>query len=149
MARHLQGSAGITDRHLRPERAECVLGRRRRHRDRDRGGTGTPHQIFGGVLALDALQVYNLRFDKAFLACTGVSAEDGITNFGFEEIPMKRKAIETAHEAILLADSSKVGVRATGFIAPASRIQRLITDGAASQAQVEALRRLGITVELV
>ncbi len=52
--------------------------------------------IFGGVLALDALEVYNMRFDKAFLAATGISAEDGITNFGFEEIPLKRKAIEYA-----------------------------------------------------
>lgn len=105
--------------------------------------------IFGGVLALDALEVYNMRFDKAFLAATGISAEDGITNFGFEEIPLKRKAIEYAVEVILLADSSKVGTRATGFIAPVGRIHRLITDAGAPSGQIEALRNMGVIVDLV
>jgi DeoR family transcriptional regulator, fructose operon transcriptional repressor len=104
--------------------------------------------LFGGVLALDALQFYHLRFDKAFLAATGVSAE-GITNFGFEEIPLKRKAIEYAKETILLADASKVGVRAPGFVAPARSIHRLITGTGAPLAQVEALRQVGVAVDQV
>lgn len=105
--------------------------------------------IFGGVLALDALAAFNLRFDKAFIAATGVSAEDGLTNYGFEEIPLKRKAIEGAREVILLADSSKVGVRATGFVAPIQRVHRLITDDAAALDRVAALRAAGVVVDLV
>jgi DeoR family transcriptional regulator of aga operon len=106
-------------------------------------------QLFGGVLALDALAAYNLRFDRAFIAATGISAEAGVTNYGFEEIPLKRKAIELSREVVLLADSSKVGAHATGFIAPAERIDRLVTDYAAAEDQVAALRAAGIAVELV
>ena len=105
-------------------------------------------QIFGGVLALDALAAYNLRFDKGFIAATGVSAEAGVTNFGFEEIPLKRRAIELSREVVLLADSSKVGAHSTGFIAGLDQIDRLITDRAAADEQVAALRDAGVEVDL-
>jgi len=104
---------------------------------------------FGGVLAVDALQTYNIRFDKAFIAASGISAEGGLTNVGFEEIPMKRKAIELSREVILLADSSKVGVNAVGFVAPAAKLHRLITDNAALPEEVAELRQLGVVIELV
>jgi DeoR family transcriptional regulator of aga operon len=106
-------------------------------------------QVFGGVLALDALAAFNLRFDIAFIAATGISAEAGITNYGFEEIPLKRKAIELSRETILLADASKVGARATGFIAPVDRIESLITSCDAAEEQVVALRAAGLVVRLV
>ena len=105
--------------------------------------------VFGGVLALDALAAFNLRFDKAFVGATGVSVEDGVTNFGFEEIPLKRMAIETAREVILLADCSKIGVRAAGFVAPIGRISRLVTDASAPEEQIAALRAVGVVVDVV
>ncbi len=108
-----------------------------------------PSRTFGGVLALDALQAYNMRFDKAFLAASGISAGDGLTNVGFDEIPLKRRAIELARQVILLADSSKVGVKAVGFVAPATSLARLITDANAPETEVAALRQLGVVVELV
>ena len=100
------------------------------------------------MLALDALAAYNLRFDKGFIAATGVSAEAGVTNFGFEEIPLKRRAIELSREVVLLADSSKVGADSTGFIAGLDQIDRLITDRAAADEQVAALRDAGVEVDL-
>ncbi len=106
-------------------------------------------QMFGGVLALDALAAYNLRFDKAFIAATGVAAESGVTNYGFEEISLKRRAIDLSREIVLLADASKVGARATGFIAPLARIHRLVTGCDATEQQVAALRAAGMTVDLV
>ena len=106
-------------------------------------------RLFGGVLALDALAAYNLRFDIAFIAATGVSASEGITNYGFEEIPLKRRAMELSRETVLLADASKVGVRAVGFVAPISQIDRLITDAAAAEEQVQALCDSGLLVDLV
>jgi DeoR family transcriptional regulator of aga operon len=106
-------------------------------------------QMFGGVLALDALAAYNLRFDKAFIAATGVSAESGVTNYGFEEIPLKRRAIDLSRETILLADASKVGAHAAGFIAPLERIHRLVTCCAVAEEQVAALRAAGMVIELV
>lgn len=113
---------------------------------------GILHQstlTFGGVFATESFEAYNIRFDKAFMAATGISAEAGITNAGFEEIPIKRRAIRNARETILLADSSKIGVIAAGVVAPIEHLHRLITTSEASPREVENLRRRGVIVELV
>jgi len=113
---------------------------------------GTLHrrsQTLVGVLAHDNMRAYNMHFDKAFVAARGVSAEAGLTNASFEEIPMKRKAIESSSQAIVLVDSSKIGVIAAGQIAPVSRINRLITTREAPASEIEELRRLGLDVQTV
>jgi DeoR/GlpR family transcriptional regulator of sugar metabolism len=113
---------------------------------------GTLHRrslTLGGVLAQDSLLAYNMRFDMAFVAASGISAEAGMTNASFEEIPMKRRAIEAARQAILLADCSKVGIVAAGQVAAAGQIARLITGAEAPVDEVERLRQLGMTVDLV
>jgi DeoR family transcriptional regulator, fructose operon transcriptional repressor len=104
---------------------------------------------FGGVFANDSFDCFNLRFDKAFLAASGVSAEAGITNAGFEDIPIKRKAIRSAQRKILLADSSKVGLIAPGVIAPASELHQLITDQSAPFSEIERIQQIGVAVTLV
>lgn len=106
-------------------------------------------QTFGGVLALDSIQAYNMRFDMAFIACSAVSADSGATNASFEDIPMKRKAIQAAQWAILIADSSKIGCVAAGMVAPVNKFERLITGQAAPADEVKKLRELGVKVDLV
>jgi len=106
-------------------------------------------QTFGGVFASASLEAFNLRFDKAFMAASGISAEAGITNAGFEEIPIKRWAIRNARQTILLADSSKVGAISAGVIAPIEQLQRLITTHEAPAQEIEALRQRGVLVDLV
>ena len=108
-----------------------------------------PTLTFGGVFAADSFECFSMRFDRAFIAATGVSAEAGITNAGFEEIPIKRRALRSARETILLADSAKVGVIAAGVIAPIEQLQRLITTREAPEAEIENLRRHGVLVDLV
>ncbi len=113
---------------------------------------GTLHHrslTIGGMLALESLHAYSMRFHYTFLAASGVSVEGGITNASFEEIPMKRRAIEAAQQTILLADSSKVGVVAAGLIAPVQKVHRLVTDVKASAREIEGLRQLGVIVDLV
>jgi len=108
-----------------------------------------PTQTFGGVFASASLEAFNIRFDKAFMAASGVSAEAGVTNAGFEEILIKRWAIRSARETILLADSSKIGVISAGVIAPIEKLQRLITTHEAHAQEIENLRRRGVVVDLV
>jgi DeoR/GlpR family transcriptional regulator of sugar metabolism len=83
------------------------------------------------------------------MAASGVSAEAGVTNAGFEEILIKRWAIRNARQTILLADSSKIGVISAGVIAPIAQLQRLITTHEAPAAEIEALRGRGVVVDLV
>ena len=109
----------------------------------------TPTLTFGGVFAKESFEGYNMRFDKAFMAASGVSAEAGITNAGFDEIPIKRRALRSARETIMLADSSKIGLIAPGVVAPIEQLQRLITTTEAPADEIDALRRCGVTVDLV
>ena len=62
---------------------------------------------------------------------------------------MKRKLIELSGQVILLADSSKIGLKAVGFVVPAAQIDGLITDQAVSYEEIERLRGAGVEVEVV
>lgn len=114
------------------------------------GGTlHRPSQTLSGILAINNMQAYSMHFDKAFMAAGGVSAEAGVTNADLEQIPVKRRAVEAAQEVILLADSSKLGVVRTALIAPSAKVHRLITDHEAPPTEVQALRALGLIVDMV
>lgn len=113
---------------------------------------GTLHQAsqtFGGVLALENMQAYNMRFDKAFVAAGGVAVDGGVTNASLELIPIKQRAIEAAGETILLADASKIGIVRTALIAPVQKIRRLITDEKAAPEELQRLSALGVSVYVV
>lgn len=90
-----------------------------------------------------------MRYDKTFMAASGVSALGGITNASLEEIPIKRKALEAGQQNILLADASKIGAIRAGFIAPLRAAARLLTGYSAPAYEVDTIRTLGVTVELV
>jgi DeoR family transcriptional regulator, aga operon transcriptional repressor len=114
------------------------------------GGTlHRPSQNFSGVLAVTCMEAYDIHCDQAFLAARAVSAVGGVTNANFEEIPIKRKAVEVSREVVLLTDSSKIGHRAAGLIVPTHRVHRLVTGHEAPLDEVERLRQLGIVVDLV
>ena len=104
---------------------------------------------FNGVLALANMQTYNIRFDKTFMAASGVAALAGVTNASLEEISIKRKAIEAGQQNILLADASKIGVIRAGFIALLCEISRLITNIHADSNELASIRALGLALELV
>ncbi len=105
-------------------------------------------QTFSGILAMDMLQMHNLRFDIAFIAASGVSAEAGVTNASLEEIPVKRYAVAAAQKTILLVDSSKIGVIAMGRIVALDRVHCLVTGVGASAKEIDAIRACGVGVEL-
>lgn len=104
---------------------------------------------FSGNFALNNLQSYNIRFDKTFMAASGVSVTAGVTNAGLIEIPIKRKAIELGQQNILLVDASKIGVIRAGLIAPLSDIHQLMTNINAPKEEVNTMREAGIAVKLV
>lgn len=104
---------------------------------------------FNGALALSSIEAYNIRYDKTFMAASGVSAVAGITNASLEEIPIKRKALEAGQQNILLIDASKIGVLRAGLIAPLQVATHIVTGRDASPQELEAIRALGITVEVV
>lgn len=113
------------------------------------GALHQPSLTFNGVFALNNLQSYNIRFDKTFMAASGVSMTAGVTNASLEEIPIKRKAIEAGQKNFLLVDASKIGVIRAGLIAPLTEIHQVITGDNAPAQEVEKMRAGGLCITLV
>lgn len=97
-----------------------------------------------GAQAVEAIRQYHV--DKLFLGVCGLDRAAGLTNTNREEAEVKRTAIETASEVIVLADSSKFGRVAFAPIAPLQVVHRVVTDEGVKPEWVEMLRGEGIDV---
>lgn len=83
---------------------------------------------FGGEIAARQLENYNIN--KAFMACTGLSIQNGATNLSYAEYYVKQIAVKKAAHVYLLADSSKFTSSTLMTYAPLSSIDSLITNEA-------------------
>lgn len=86
------------------------------------------------------------RFDLAIVGAAGVSARAGLTDFTDEDAEISRLGIEQAARVIVVADGSKLGAITMAVVVPANRIDILVTDDAAADDEIKALRGLGIQV---
>ncbi len=94
--------------------------------DRNVGGGDL---AFVGPLTVAALR--NFRPTKAFIATSGLTIADGITNAGLFQAEVKRTLIEISQESILIADHTKFG-RSSGFrVTGVEAFRKIITDVAA------------------
>ena len=100
-----------------------------------------------GHLAERSLDLYHV--DKLFLSCKGFYLERGISESNELQAMVKRKMISIADQVILLADSSKFGLQAFTHVAETSELNEIITDYRPSDAQLEFLQGLNITVNTV
>lgn len=108
-------------------------------------------QVRAGELALsgfpaeDNMQHFNIS--KAFIGAAGIT-ESGITDFHLGEANLRRQVIRNASQVIVLADSSKFGVRAMSNICPLSGVDIVVTDNKAPAKFVRQLEQSGIRVIL-
>jgi DeoR/GlpR family transcriptional regulator of sugar metabolism len=105
-------------------------------------------QSFAGPLTLEALQIYGIRCDRAFIGAGGVSAKHGVTNRILDRIPLKRKAMEISHKAAVVADGSKIGVVTLGLVAPIESIHHLITDKSAPERELREIAARGVKIKI-
>jgi DeoR/GlpR family transcriptional regulator of sugar metabolism len=99
-----------------------------------------------GPLALQAISQFH--FDKFFMGAAGVTRADGFTDFGMEDVELKKAFIARSKEMIAVADHTKLGCVSFVTTCPLSAGQRLITDAGADLVQVDALRQAGLEVIL-
>lgn len=104
-------------------------------------------QSFAGPLTLEALQIYGIRCDRAFIGAGGVSAEHGVTNRILDRIPLKRKAMEISHKIAVVADGSKMGVVTLGRVAPIESFHHLVTDKSAPEGELEEIAARGVEIK--
>jgi DeoR/GlpR family transcriptional regulator of sugar metabolism len=84
--------------------------------------------------------------NRAFIGVGGLSFDVGMTDFNDQEVSLRKVIIERANQVIVLADSSKIGVRAFSVIGDISRIDVLVTDDRIHPDTKEALEAIGIEV---
>jgi DeoR family transcriptional regulator, fructose operon transcriptional repressor len=99
-----------------------------------------------GPFALDALGQINV--DVAFLGSNGVSFTRGLTTPDDQEALVKNHMRRAARRRILLVDHSKFGRESLCRHAELSDIDLLITDSGVSRADLKALARAGVQVQI-
>lgn len=81
------------------------------------------------VVAYDYIfNFHELNIRKAFICCSGITIEKGISDYNMEEAITRKKIIEMSNEVYVIADSTKFGKDVTISIAPLDRIDVIITD---------------------
>jgi DeoR/GlpR family transcriptional regulator of sugar metabolism len=90
---------------------------------------GVVHQDGSSVTGLLSEKIIaELHTQKAFVSCSGLSVERGMTEVHLEEAQLKRKAIESARKLYALVDSSKLGREDMTIFAHPLQITHLLTD---------------------
>lgn len=97
-----------------------------------------------GHTTLDFLRETNL--DKAFISASGFDLDRGVTTLEPEEAIVALTMLRQARQAILVADSSKLGHISAALICPMSAIHTLVTDTGLPDWTYEALTAKGIRV---
>ena len=109
--------------------------------------------LMGGVVTPDGSSVTgslseqlirDLHVQIAFVSCSGLSLERGLTDVLLAEAELKGKAITSAHEVFALVDSSKLGKEDLSSFASLNQISHLYTDSGISDEWAEHLRSTGI-----
>ncbi|MEK3806170.1 DeoR/GlpR family DNA-binding transcription regulator [Bacillus sp. FSL H8-0547] len=90
------------------------------------GSVRSKHYRSSGVMAEQMAKEFYV--DKAFIAIDGISADAGITCYDMEKAVLSKIFIQNASEVFVLADSSKVGLRANFKMVPIEKIDKLISD---------------------
>jgi len=112
------------------------------------GGVVRPDGITQtGSLAEATLRRFHAT--KAFIGAGGVSARAGVTDHSYAESELNRLMVERATDVYVLADSSKLGEMAMATVCGLSAVTALLTDQAATPAQLDLLRAQGLAIHVV
>jgi len=99
------------------------------------GGESRPgEQSLAGPLATEALR--RLSFDVFLMSIGAVRADAGWSEFTLEDAAVKQAGMERAGSTTVVADASKLGVRAFASVAPLGAVDRLVTDTSARDPQL-------------
>ncbi|KOY17354.1 DeoR/GlpR family DNA-binding transcription regulator [Paenibacillus xylanivorans] len=103
---------------------------------------------FVGPLAERSLETYHV--DKLFLSCKGVHLEGGgISESNELQARLKQKMVSISDQVILLADTSKFGVRAFARVTGLNAVHAVITDQSLDNDLIERLNSYDIQITRV
>jgi len=99
---------------------------------------------FIGPLTLQVLENYHV--DKAFISCKALDKFWGISDANDMQAMVKKKILEMADINYLLVDHSKIGKKATSFVANFANIHYIITDAIADKEYLSELGNKGTKI---
>jgi DeoR family transcriptional regulator of aga operon len=89
-----------------------------------------------------------IQLDVAFIGVNGMDAQAGATTHDEREAAVNRMMARRARRAVIVADSSKIGVSAFAFVGGPDLFPTVITDDGLSDADRSALESAGHEVRL-
>ncbi|NPV43395.1 MAG: DeoR/GlpR transcriptional regulator [Firmicutes bacterium] len=112
------------------------------------GGLLKPKEMcLSGPVARNTISQFH--FDKFFLGAAGITEKEGITDFGMDEVEIKRSFIERSNEVITLVDSSKFGHVSFITICQLEKIKQIVTDEGIDPQILNNLRKKGVNITVV
>lgn len=106
-----------------------------------------PMNTMTGSIAQQSLS--SIKANKAFLGCSGLSVERGMTTEHYGEVAINHFMLTNiTGSTYLLASHSKLGRDASFTSGEIQLIRELITDSGASQEQLRALEAAGVHIHL-
>lgn len=106
------------------------------------GGIRTPSEALVGPVAIENIK--SLHLDFLFMGVHGMSLEAGFTSPNLMEAETNQTFMDSASEVIVLADSTKWGIKGLATIAPLEKAHKIITDSNICDEAVESIKGLGI-----
>jgi DeoR/GlpR family transcriptional regulator of sugar metabolism len=99
------------------------------------------------VVGADAVAALRgIAADVCVLGTCSLDAEHGLSLMHREEAQVEREMLAGARRVVVLADAEKLGATAPFAVAPAGAIDEVVTDGAARDDVLAALRARGVEV---
>ena len=89
------------------------------------------------------------RTSKAFISARGVNSKLGVTTSNRYETEIKRAAMESSQERILLIDSSKIGKVRPGFFSNLQDFDAIITDEGIPQEYIDVIGKSNTVLHIV
>lgn len=134
VARHLVAQAPLTVAVLSLHAAAC-LADQPGIRLLVVGGEARPgERSLAGPLTIRALG--ELTFEVFIMSIGGVHATTGLSEFHLEDAAVKQAALGQAHRTIVVADATKLGVRAFARVADLDAADLLVTDTSAKDPRI-------------
>lgn len=97
-------------------------------------------------LAIEALEM--LYWDVAFVGASALDVAFGITERDAPEATRQRRIVDRASRVVALCDASKLGRCSYARVGPLSLLDAIVTDRAAPDDVVQAIRETGVEVYL-
>lgn len=112
------------------------------------GGVARPgERSLVGSLTVEAIRQFYV--DVLVLGVGGLDVDAGLTEFNLDDAAVKRAALERSSRLVVAADETKLGSVAFASVAPANRVDVLVTNAAPDHDQVRGLRDLGADIRPV